>query len=155
MRGRGLPALRPRRDAADLDKAEAEPQQRVRHLAILVEARRHPDRIGKIQPEGAHLQPRIVRAAPARQRRPLQRPQSQPVGILRVETMQERARQALEKADQGGKTPEEADGIPSGHMPEMIPALKTGVQRHRKSGFPIQPTGQTRQKALIPTLVGQ
>ena len=57
-----IAALRLRRHRADLDKAETEPQQRVRHLGALVEARGHADRIGKIQAEGAHRQFRIVGA---------------------------------------------------------------------------------------------
>ena len=55
-RGRGLPACGTRGDGADLDEAEAEPQQRVRHLGVLVEAGGQPDRIGEIEPESAHRQ---------------------------------------------------------------------------------------------------
>jgi hypothetical protein len=62
------------------------------------------------------------------------------VGILGIETMQERARQALEKADQGGKTPERGqNGIPCGHMPEMIPALKTGVPNPISASTRLEP----------------
>ena len=46
--------LRQWRHRADFDKAEAETQQRVRHLGVLVEARRDPDRIGEIEPERSH-----------------------------------------------------------------------------------------------------
>ena len=53
--------LRLRRHAADLDEAEAEPEQRVHHLGILVEARRESDRIGKRQAEGVHAQLLVVR----------------------------------------------------------------------------------------------
>ena len=58
--------LRQRRDGADFDKAKAQAQQRVRHLGILVEPRRHADRVGEIEPEGAHRQPFVV-AGGARQ----------------------------------------------------------------------------------------
>ena len=54
--------LRLRRHAADLDEAEAEPEQLIRHLGILVEARREADRIGKRQPERLHAQLLVVRA---------------------------------------------------------------------------------------------
>ena len=80
-----IAGLRARRHGADLDEAEAEPQQRVRHLGILVEAGREADRIGEIQPEGADRKPRIV-GPRRRQRRQLQRAQREPVRVLRVET---------------------------------------------------------------------
>ena len=57
-RGDGLPALRPRRQRADLDEAEAEPQQRARRFGVLVEAGGKPERIGEIQAEGANGEPR-------------------------------------------------------------------------------------------------
>ena len=57
-----IAALRLRRHRADLDKAEAEPQQRVRHLGVLVEARGHADRIGEIEAEGAHRELAVVGA---------------------------------------------------------------------------------------------
>jgi len=41
--------LRQRGDRADFHEAETQPQQRVRDLCVLVEARRDPDRIGKIE----------------------------------------------------------------------------------------------------------
>ena len=46
-RGRGLPSCGLGRDAADLDQAEAQPEQRVRHLGILVEAGGEADRIAR------------------------------------------------------------------------------------------------------------
>ena len=58
-----IAGLRLRRHRADLDKAEAEPQQRVRHFRALVETGRHADRIGEVQAEGAHRKFRIVRLA--------------------------------------------------------------------------------------------
>ena len=54
--------LRLRRHAADFDEAEAEAKQLVRHLGVLVEAGREPDRIGKRQPERLHAQLLVVRA---------------------------------------------------------------------------------------------
>ena len=62
--------LRQRRHAAGFDEAEAETKQRVRHLGVLVEARRKPDRIGKRQAERLHAQLRVVRRGP-RQRHEL------------------------------------------------------------------------------------
>ncbi len=63
-----IAGLRQRRHRADLDEAEAEPQQRVGHLGMLVEARRHADRIGEIEAEGTHREPRIVRRRPRKRR---------------------------------------------------------------------------------------
>ena len=45
--------LRLRRHAAGLDEAEAEPEQRIDHFGILVEAGRKADRIGKLRPKAA------------------------------------------------------------------------------------------------------
>ena len=52
--------LRQRRHGADFDKAEAQAQQRIGNLGVLVEAGRYSDRIGEIKPEGPHRQPRIA-----------------------------------------------------------------------------------------------
>ena len=60
-----IAGLRQRRDGADLDEAEAQPQQRVGHFGVLVEARRDADRIGKAQPERPHREPRIIGRAAA------------------------------------------------------------------------------------------
>ena len=48
--------LRPRRQRADLDKAEAGAEQPARRLGVLVEARRHAERIGEGQAEGRDAQ---------------------------------------------------------------------------------------------------
>ena len=47
----GIARLRARRDRADLGEAEAQLQQRVGNAGVLVETRRHAERIGEIQPE--------------------------------------------------------------------------------------------------------
>ena len=84
-----IAGLRLRRHRADFDKAETQPQQRIRHLGALVEARRHADRIGKIQAEGPHRQFWIVRPRPDRRQQP-QALDRQTVGILRIEPAQQR-----------------------------------------------------------------
>ena len=48
--------LRARGHGADFHEAEAEAQQRVGRLRVLVEAGGQADRIGEIKPEGAHRQ---------------------------------------------------------------------------------------------------
>ena len=58
--------LRLRRHGADLDEAEAEPEQRIGHLGVLVEPGRHADRIGEVEPEGPHREPRVVGASSRR-----------------------------------------------------------------------------------------
>ena len=78
-----IAGLRPRRHGADLDKAEAEAQQRVRHLRVLVEAGGDADRIGEIEPEGAHRQLARDRAAGRADRHEAQRLDRQSVRILR------------------------------------------------------------------------
>ena len=52
--------LRPRHDAAELHEAEAEREQRVGDLALLVEAGREPDRIGDAPPESRDREARVV-----------------------------------------------------------------------------------------------
>ena len=59
-----IAGLRLRRDGADFDEAEAEPQQRVRHFGVLVEARGDADRIGKLRPN-ARIANRPSSARPA------------------------------------------------------------------------------------------
>jgi hypothetical protein len=61
-----IAGLRLRRHRADLDKAEAQPQQGIGDLRALVEAGGHADRIGEIQAEGPHRQLFIVRPWPRR-----------------------------------------------------------------------------------------
>ena len=95
--------LRQRRDGADLDKAETEPQQRVRHFGVLVETRGNADGIGEIEAERAHREPPVV-AGCARQRRELQRRDREGMGILRIERIEQRPRQAREEADHGSSS---------------------------------------------------
>ena len=90
--------LRLRRHAPDLDEAEAEPQQRVRHLGVLVEPGREPDRIGERQPERLHAQLFVVRRGP-RQRRELQRVQRQPMRDFGIERAQQRPGKTIEQGD--------------------------------------------------------
>ena len=95
-----IAGLRLRRHRADLDKAEAEPQQRVRHFRILVEAGGHADGIGKIQAEGAHREFRIVRPRPDR-RQEFQALDRQPMRVFGIEPAQQRQREGVEGADHG------------------------------------------------------
>ena len=98
--------LRQRRDSPDFDGAEAEPKQRIRHLGVLVEPSRHADRIGKVEPEGAHRQERII-LVPAWQRGKLERLDRQMMGGLGLEQPQQWPPQRVIKADHGtssGKT---------------------------------------------------
>ncbi len=50
----GIARLRPRRDAAELDEAEAECGERVDVLGVLVEARREAHRVGEVEAHDAH-----------------------------------------------------------------------------------------------------
>ena len=52
--------LRLRHDAADLNEAEAQAEQRVGHLRALVESCRQSDRVGEPTAEGINREPRIV-----------------------------------------------------------------------------------------------
>ena len=89
--------------SADLDKAEAEPQQRIGDFRALVEARGHADRIGEIQAESPHRQFRIVRPRPDRRQQP-QALDRQPVRILRIEPAQQRQRESVKGADHGANS---------------------------------------------------
>ena len=55
-----IAGLRQRRDGADFDETEADAQQRIGDLGILVEAGGDADRIWEIEPEDAHREPLIV-----------------------------------------------------------------------------------------------
>src|SRR3569623_798447 len=90
--------LRQWRDRADLDEAEAEPQQRVRHLGVLVETRRHPDRVWKVEPEGTAREYQTVRLR-ARHRKAAQALDGKPMRIFRIELAQQGQRQMVESTD--------------------------------------------------------
>ena len=66
-----IAGLRQRRHRAGFDEAEAEPQNRIDRLAVLVEPRREAERIGEIKAERFHREPRIIR----RRRRYREQPQ--------------------------------------------------------------------------------
>ena len=95
-----IASLRPRRHGADLDEAEAELEQCIGHLGVLVEPRRHPDRIREIESEGAHRKPRIVRHQ-LDEGRDLQRQDGEPVRVLGIEQAQQRPRELFEQSDHG------------------------------------------------------
>ena len=87
--GPGIALLRPRRDAADLDQAEADAEQGVGDLGILVEARRQADRIGQGAAPDLDGERRRIRPPVGRQQPGLERAQGQAVRGLGVETRQE------------------------------------------------------------------
>jgi hypothetical protein len=95
-----IAALRLRRHRADFDEAETQPQQRVRHLRALVEARGHADRIGEVQAEGPHRQLRIIRPRLDRGQQP-QAMDRHAMCIFRIEPAQQRQRKGVEGADHG------------------------------------------------------
>ena len=64
--GLRIAALRARRQRADLDEAEAHGEKLARHARVLVEARRHAERIGKIETEQALREALIVGRVGAR-----------------------------------------------------------------------------------------
>jgi hypothetical protein len=95
--------LRFRRHRADLDEAEAEPQQRIRHLGALVETRGHADRIGEVEPERAHGKLGIVSVRLAR-RQEAQALDREAMRILGIEPTQHRQRKSVESADHGASS---------------------------------------------------
>src|SRR5262249_37599400 len=104
-RARGA-GLRQRRDGSNLDEAKTELERRVGYLGMLVEARCHAHWIGKIEPEGAHGEPRVVRDRLGEWRE-FQRLDGKPMGVLGVEHAQHWPGKRLEQADHGvssGKT---------------------------------------------------
>ena len=103
-RGRGLPGCGSGVTVPISTKPKPRPQQRVGHLGVLVEARRDADRIGEVEAEGPHRQPRIAGAAAAA-RSEFQGLDGERMGVFRIERPQQRPGQAVEKADQMG-TPE-------------------------------------------------
>jgi hypothetical protein len=95
-----IAGLRLRRHRADLNKAEAEPQQRVRHLRVLVEACGNADRVREVEAEGANRQFRVVGARPDR-RQQFQALDRQAMRIFRVEPAQQGQREGVEGSDHG------------------------------------------------------
>ena len=93
-----IAGLRQRRDGADFDEAKADAKERVGHLGVLVEARRHPDRIGKIQREGAYREPFVVGNNPE-PRNKFEHFQRQAVGVFRIQRSQQRPNKPVEQAD--------------------------------------------------------
>ena len=83
--------LGPGRDGAAFDKAETELGHGVRHVRILVEARRQTYGIGKVQAQHVHRQARIVLSRCRQKgRRPARQRQCRIVGALRRQQAQER-----------------------------------------------------------------
>jgi hypothetical protein len=100
----GVSGLRQRRYRADFCKAEAEPQQRVGHLGVLVEACRHAEWIGEGQSRDGGCKPRIG-FRPSRQRQAgFQRRDRQAVGRFRVEAEQRPLPQPVDKRLHGTRS---------------------------------------------------
>jgi hypothetical protein len=93
-----IAGLRQRGNGADFDKAEAQAQQRIGDLAVLVKACRHAERVGKVETEGPYRK-RAVIGGRLSQRREPQRRNRKPVRVLGLHEAQERQPQAIEQAD--------------------------------------------------------
>src|SRR5260221_12339123 len=78
--GARVARLRQGCDGADLDEAETQLEERVSHLGMLVEARGHTDRIGKVEAEGTHRKARVIRGQ-LHEWRDLSRPGGKPMRV--------------------------------------------------------------------------
>ena len=87
----------------DLHEPEAKLEKGVGYLAMLVESRRHSDRIGEIEPEGAHGQPRIVRNQLYEWRKS-QRMNDKPMRVLGIEHPQHRSQERFDEPDHGASS---------------------------------------------------
>ena len=93
-----IAGLRPRRDGADLDEAEAHRRQRVDVRAVLVQPGRQADAVAKAQP---HHFDRVVDRAASHQpqraaaRRPIECAERQLVRVFGIEREQQRPRQRV------------------------------------------------------------
>ncbi len=105
--------LRLRRDAARLDEPEAEPQQRVDHLGMLVEAGRQADRIGEGQAKRRDAQLFVV-GCRTRQRRMLERTEREPVRRLGIEPAQQRPSEMVEQPNHASSGNTWRPSAPSG-----------------------------------------
>ncbi len=83
-----ITGLRTRRDGTALDKAETKAQQRINDLAILVIARREPDRIGQVQPGKLRTQDRVGHRRRHRHQPGLERFQAEAMRHFRREGME-------------------------------------------------------------------
>src|SRR5665213_3302600 len=90
-----------RRDGTDLHKAEAKPQQGVRHLRVLVEAGGEADRIGEIKPERPDRQFRRIGGLPYH-RHIAQGLDRQFMRVLRLKGPDKGTGQAVEETDHCG-----------------------------------------------------
>ena len=88
-RGDAIAALRAGRQRADLDEAETHGEKLARHPRVLVEARRHAERIGKVEAEDALREPLVVRFGGAGVKAKLERLDGEVVRPLGVERKEE------------------------------------------------------------------
>ena len=84
--------LRQRCDGADFAETTAQPHQGIGHFGILVKARRHPDRIGKIEAESLHPQTSRI-GFRGRQRQIFQRGNRGIMRLFGIQSMQRRTHQ--------------------------------------------------------------
>ena len=82
-----------RRHGPDLDKAETQPQHRIGHFGILVEAGGEPDRVGKVAAPEPGRQAGIVDDRPARRPAGGECPDGQPMRPFRRQEPQQRQRE--------------------------------------------------------------
>jgi hypothetical protein len=97
--GLGIADLRAGRHRADLDHAETQLRQSAWHLGILVEAGRHADRVGKLQPAQRCPQFRSVRMVPLGREAQTERGDRCTMGRFRIHLEQRLARQAGQRRD--------------------------------------------------------
>ncbi len=88
--GRWIAALRARGQRADLDEAEAHLQKLARHAGILVEARRHADRVGEVEAEQGLLEALVVGTFSAGVEPELERLEGEVVRPLGIEREEQR-----------------------------------------------------------------
>ena len=82
----GIARLGPRRHRPDLDEAEAQAEERIGNLGILVVAGSQTERIGDMEAGDIDGQTRIRRETGARREARLQRPDRKTMRRLRIET---------------------------------------------------------------------
>ena len=70
---------------------------------MLVKPRRHPDRIGKVEPESTHRQARVIRSQ-LDEWRDFQPKDSKAMGVLGIEHAQQGPRQRFDKPDHAGSS---------------------------------------------------
>jgi hypothetical protein len=94
-----IAGLRTRGHRTDFDETEAEAKQRIRHFGVLVEARRHADRVRKAEAKGLDRKRKVIRPR-HRRRQQLQPANGETVCVFGIEQAKQRQRERVEGADQ-------------------------------------------------------